>query len=145
MVRYYELLSDLPLDKLEKLKAGLNDGSVHPMEAKKALGRELVSRYHSVHAAGIAEENFVRRFRDNQVPEEIADISLSCEAGTMLLCKALAEAGLVKSNSEGRRSILQGGVKVNSEKVGDESYELYKGKEYVVQVGKRRFARLRIE
>jgi len=145
MVRYYELLSDLPLIELEKLKSGLRDGAVHPMDAKKALGRELVSRYHSFDAAGIAEENFVRRFRDNQVPEEIADITLSCEAGTMLLCKALAEAGLVKSNSEGRRSILQGGVKVNSEKVADESCELYKGNEYVVQVGKRRFARLRVE
>jgi tyrosyl-tRNA synthetase len=145
MVRYYELLSDLPLDDLEKLKAGLRDSSVHPMEAKKALGRELVSRYHSTLDAGVAEENFVRRFRDNQVPEDMTDVTLQCEAGTMLLCKALAEAGLVKSNSEGRRSILQGGVKVDSVKVADETYEISKGNEYIIQVGKRRFARIRVE
>jgi tyrosyl-tRNA synthetase len=142
MIRYYELLSDLPLDELEKLKTGLRDGSVHPMAAKKALGKELVGRYHDSLAATAAEENFVLRFRDNQVPEEMPEVTLQCEVDTILLCKALAEAGLVKSNSEGRRSILQGGVKVNSEKVADESCELCKGNEYVVQVGKRRFARL---
>ena len=93
----------------------------------------------------MAEENFVRRFRDNQVPEEMEAVTLLCEAGKMLLCKALAEAGLVKSNSEGRRSILQGGVKVDSVKVADENWELSKGNEYVIQVGKRRFARIRVE
>lgn len=145
MVRYYELLSDLSLDELGKLQNGLRDGTIHPMEAKKALGRELVARYHGSLEADAAVENFVRRFRDNQVPEEMADIALDCDAGTMLLCKALAEAGLVKSNSEGRRTILQGGVKVDSEKVADENCELYKGKEYVIQVGKRRFARIRVQ
>ena len=144
MVRYYELLSDLSLDDLGKLQKGLRDGTIHPMEAKKTLGRELVARYHGSLAADTAVENFVRRFRDNQVPEEMADITLDSDAGTMLLCKALAEAGLVKSNSEGRRTILQGGVKVDSEKVADENCELCKGKEYVIQVGKRRFARIRI-
>lgn len=145
MIRYYELLSDLTLEDLEKLKEDLKSGSIHPMEAKKALGRELVSRYHSTLDAGVAEENFVRRFRDNQVPEEMADVTLYCEAGTMLLCKALAEARLVKSNSEGRRSIQQGGVKVDTVKVADENYEISKGNEYIIQVGKRRFARIRVE
>lgn len=145
MIRYYELLSDLSLEELDTLKDGLKDGSVHPMEAKKALGRELVSRYHSIPAAGEAEENFVRRFRDNQVPEEMEAVTLHCDAEKMLLCKALAEAGLVKSNSEGRRSILQGGVKIDTVKVADENYEISKGIEYVIQVGKRRFARICVE
>jgi tyrosyl-tRNA synthetase len=145
MVRYYELLSDLSLDELGKLQNGLRDGTIHPMEAKKALGRELVGRYHGSLEADAAVENFVRRFRDNQVPEEMADVTLDCDTGTILLCKALAEAGLVKSNSEGRRTILQGGVKVDSEKVSDENCELYKGKEYVIQVGKRRFARIKVQ
>ena len=145
MLRYYELLSDLSLDELGKLQNGLRDGTIHPMEAKKTLGRELVARYHGSLEADAAVENFVRRFRDNQLPEEMADVALDCDAGTMLLCKALAEAGLVKSNSEGRRTILQGGVKVDSEKVADENCELYKGKEYVIQVGKRRFARIRVQ
>ncbi len=145
MIRYYELLSDLSLEELDKLKDGLKGGSIHPMEAKKALGRELVSRYHSILAAGEAEENFVRRFRDNQVPKEMEAVTLHCDAEKMLLCKALAEAGLVKSNSEGRRSILQGGVKVDTVKVADENYEISRGNQYVIQVGKRRFARIRVE
>ncbi len=145
MVRYYELLSDLSLVDLEKLKTGLKDGSVHPMEAKKSLGKELVCRYHGAQQAAVAEENFIRRFRDNQIPEDMPDFTLISEAGKILLCKALAEAGLVKSNSEGRRSILQGGVKINAEKVSDENCELQTGNEYIVQVGKRRFARIVVE
>jgi tyrosyl-tRNA synthetase len=145
MIRYYELLSDLPLEELDTLKEGLKGGSIHPMEAKKSLGRELVSRYHSILAASEAEENFVRRFRDNQVPEEMDAVTLHCDAEKMLLCKALAEAGLVKSNSEGRRSIQQGGVKVDTVKVADENYEISRGNEYVIQVGKRRFARISVE
>lgn len=145
MVRYYELLSDLVLEDLEKLKNGLKDGSVHPMDAKKSLGKELVARYHGAAEAVQAEENFVRRFRDNQVPDDMQVVTLCTETGTILLCKALAEAGLVKSNSEGRRSIQQGGVKIDSEKVSDENCELQAGNEYVIQVGKRRFARLTVQ
>lgn len=142
MLRYFELLSDLSLSELEKLKAGIKDGSVHPMEAKKSLGREIVSRYHGSAAADAAEESFIRRFRDNQVPEDIESFSLIAEGGKTLLYKALAEIGLVKSNGEGRRAILQGGVKVNCQKITDENFELIVGSQYIVQVGKRRFAKV---
>ena len=142
MIRYYELISDTSLADLAKLKEGMKSGSVHPMDAKKALGRELVARYHGMAAAETAEETFVRRFRDKQIPDELDDVVLSAGGGTMLLCKVLSEAGLVKSNSEGRRSILQGGVKVDSVKISDENYELASGATYVIQVGKRRFSRV---
>jgi len=142
MIRYYELISDTSLADLAKLKDGMKSGSVHPMDAKKALGRELVARYHGMAAAETAEETFVRRFRDKQIPDELDDVVLSAGGGTMLLCKVLSEAGLVKSNSEGRRSILQGGVKVDSVKISDENYELASGATYVIQVGKRRFSRV---
>lgn len=145
MIRYYELISDISLAELEKLKKGIKDGSVHPMEAKKALGRELVARYHGAAAAAMAEEGFVKRFRDNQIPDEIQHFVISSENGKVLLCKVLAEAGLVKSNSEGRRSILQGGVKVDSVKVSDENLELAAGGDYIIQVGKRRFARVTLK
>jgi tyrosyl-tRNA synthetase len=143
MIRYYELLSDMTLEELSQLKAGLKNGSVHPMEAKKRLGREMVERYHGAIAAGQAEENFVKRFRDNQTPEEMPEIVLSPEEGKALLCKVLAQADLVKSNSEGRRAIQQGGVKLNGEKVSDENLELECRGEFVIQVGKRRFAKVR--
>lgn len=143
MLRYYELLSDMPLADLERLKTGVKVGSVHPMEAKKQLGREMVARYHGTGAATQAEENFVRRFRDNQTPEEMPEFTLAAEEGKTLLYKVLAQADLAKSNSEGRRAIQQGGVKINGEKIGDENLEISCVGEYVIQVGKRRFARVR--
>ena len=143
MLRYYELLSDMSLVELENLKAGIKDGSLHPMEAKKRLGCEMVTRYHGSRIAAQAEENFVKRFRDNQTPDEMPEITMTAEGGKVLLCKVLAQAELVKSNSEGRRAIQQGGVKINGEKVGDENLELACSGEYTLQVGKRRFARIK--
>jgi len=145
MLRYYELLSDLSIKDLEKLKAGLEDGSVHPMQAKKDLAREMVARYHGDAAGDLAAENFVKRFRENQVPDEMPLVELQAEGGKLLLCRVMAEAGLVKSNSEGRRSIQGGGVKVDGEKVSDETLEISAPGEYVLQVGKRRFARVRLK
>ena len=143
MLRYYELLSDLSLSELGTLRRGIKDGSVHPMEAKKQLGREIVARYHGSVAAGQAEENFVKRFRDNQTPDEMPEFTLPVEEPQVLLYKLLARVGVVTSNSEGRRAIQQGGVKVNGDKVSDENLELAAAGEYVLQVGKRRFARVR--
>jgi tyrosyl-tRNA synthetase len=142
MIRYYELLSDMPSADLERLGKGVKDGSVHPMEAKKLLGREIVARYHGSAAAAQAEENFVRRFRDNQTPEEMPEIKIVATGDTVLLGKLLAEAGLSKSNSEGRRAITQGGVKVNGDRISDENLELACNGMYILQVGKRRFARV---
>lgn len=142
MIRYYELLSDLVLADLTRLKKEIKDGILHPMDAKKQLGREIVARYHGGLAASQAEEDFVKRFRDNQVPDDMPEFRLSPESSKVLLCKVLAEAGLVKSNSEGRRAIIQGGVKINGEKVSDENLEIVSDGEYILQVGKRRFAKV---
>jgi tyrosyl-tRNA synthetase len=142
MLRYYELLSDMSLVELQQLKGDIKTGAVHPMAAKKRLGREMVARYHGDNAAAEAEQNFIRRFRDNQTPDEMTEITLLAASDKILLGKVLAEAGLVKSNSEGRRAIQQGGVKVNGEKVADENLELVCKGDYVLQVGKRRFARV---
>ena len=145
MIRYYELLSDMPLNELDSLKSQVKNGSIHPMEAKKRLGREMVARYHGAPAAEQAEESFVRRFRDNQTPNEMPEIVLAADEEKMLLCKALAQSDLVKSNSEGRRAVQQGGVKVNGEKVSDENMEIACSGECIIQVGKRRFAKVRFE
>jgi tyrosyl-tRNA synthetase len=142
MYRYYELLSDMSLVDLETLRKDVKAGVVHPMEAKKQLGREMVARYHGADAALLAEEHFVKRFRDNQTPDEMPELNLAADGGSVLLCKLLAQADLVKSNSEGRRAIQQGGVKVNGEKVEDENLEIVCSGAYTLQVGKRRFARV---
>ncbi|MBJ6801821.1 tyrosine--tRNA ligase [Geomonas propionica] len=142
MVRYYELLSDLTMAEFEQLKADLKSGALHPMEAKKQLAREMVTRYHGVEAATQADENFVKRFKNNETPDEMPEFSLNAEGEKVLLCKVLAEAQLVKSNSEGRRSIQGGGVKINGEKISDENLEIACSGEYIIQVGKRRFAKV---
>jgi tyrosyl-tRNA synthetase len=143
MIRYYELLSDMSLGELKTLKSGRKEGTLHPMEAKKRLAREMVSRYHGDSAAAQAEENFVRRFRDNKTPDDIPEYVIAGEDGKILLCKVLAQANLVKSNSEGRRAIQQGGVKINGEKISDENLEIACSGDLIVQVGKRRFSRIR--
>jgi len=142
MLRYYELLSDLSLADIDKLKQGLKTHDIHPMDAKKQLGRELTGRYHGQDAALLAEENFVKRFRDNQTPEDMPEITLTAEDGNILLCKLLASLELVPSNSEGRRAIKGGGVKIDGEKITDENCELAAKGSYVIQVGKRRFAKV---
>lgn len=143
MVRYYELLSDLTMVEFEQLKADLKSGVKHPMEAKKQLAREMVARYHGADAAQHADDNFVKRFKNNETPDEMPEFTLKPEGEKVLLCKVLAEAQLVKSNSEGRRSIQGGGVKVNGDKVSDENLEIACIGEYIIQVGKRRFAKIR--
>lgn len=142
MLRYYELLSDKTLAEIEQLKVGLTDGSVHPMAAKKALGCEIVTRFHGPGAGEQAEENFVKRFKENEIPEEMPQVSYTTADCPILLAKALTEAGLTKSNGEARRSIDQGGVKLNGEKVSNTNLELTIAGEYIVQIGKRRFVRI---
>jgi len=142
MIRYYELLSDMSMAEFERLKQGVADGSVHPMAAKKALGREIVTRFHGPGAGEAAEENFVKRFKENEIPDEMPQVSYALADGAVLLAKAMTDAGLTKSNGEGRRAIDQGGVKLNGERVSDTNLELAATGEYIVQIGKRRFARV---
>ena len=142
MVRYYELLSDMPLADLESLKSGLKDRSVHPMAAKKALGREIVSRFHGAGAGETAEENFVKRFKENEIPDEMPQVCYCLADGPVLLAKAMTDAGLTRSNGEGKRSIEGGGVKLSGEKVSNINLELSAAGEHIVQIGKRRFARV---
>jgi tyrosyl-tRNA synthetase len=143
MLRYYELLSDLTRRDLDNLKAELDCGKVHPMAAKKELARELVGRYHGTEAAGQADENFIRRFRDKETPLEMPEFILAFEGSKVMLCKVLTESGLSKSNSDGRRSIQGGGVKVDGQKITDENLEIACSGKYIIQVGKRRFATVR--
>jgi tyrosyl-tRNA synthetase len=145
MLRYYELLSDRSLSELETLKHELASGALHPMAAKKALGRELVDRFHGAGSGESAEEAFVRRFKDNEIPDEMPQITYSLDGGTILLAKALTESALTKSNGEARRAIDQGGVKMNGERVSDVNCELTSVGEYIVQIGKRRFVRIIVQ
>ncbi|OWT75565.1 MULTISPECIES: tyrosine--tRNA ligase [unclassified Achromobacter] len=138
MWRYFELLSFRTLEDIAALKAEI-DGGRNPRDAKVALGQEIVGRFHGAAAAQAALAAFEARFRDGALPEDMPEVNV---AGAPLgILKVLREAGLCASGAEAQRNIEQGGVRVNGDKVEDKSLQLSAG-EYVIQVGKRKFARV---
>ncbi|MDH3454431.1 MAG: tyrosine--tRNA ligase [Desulfuromonadales bacterium] len=143
MVRYYELLSDVDLDGLQQVRDGVEGkaGGLHPMEAKKVLARELVTRFHSAAEAEQAEQDFVNQFKQKEVPDDIPEVHIQ-SSEPLWICKLMSDAGLVASNGEARRLIQQGGVKLNGEKVDNADLEVTPAGELILQAGKRRFARV---
>jgi tyrosyl-tRNA synthetase len=143
MVRYYELVSDADLATLGRVRAGVlgQDGGAHPMESKKALARELVARFHGADQALLAEEGFTQQFGQKEVPADIPIVKISVSE-PIWICRLLTEAGITASNGEARRLVLQGGVKLDGEKVVDADQEITPRGEIVLQGGKRRFARV---
>lgn len=136
MWRYYELLSTKTLDEIKALKAG------HPKAAKVALAKEIVARFHSVQAANDAEKNFEQVFAQKGRPDEIEEKQLKFDGTPKELAILMAELGLAKSNSEARRLIAQGGVRVNDVVIKDAKYSLADKGSYLLQVGKRRFMQI---
>jgi len=143
MVRYYELLSDVDLEMLQRVRDGVagNPGGVHPMESKKALARELVARFYDSTQARQAEEDFVQQFKQKEIPEDIPEVTIQTSE-PIWICRLLTDTGLVSSNGEARRLIKQGGVKIDGEKVADPDREIGPNGEMVMQAGKRRFVRV---
>ncbi len=144
MLRYYELLSHISIQELAALKEGMKNGSVHPKYAKVKLAKEMVERFHGHEAAEQAAEEFGRMFKSGGLPDEIEEKDVTCEGDEALLTYTIAASGMASSNSEARRLIEQGGVTVDGNKVTDIKSKLYSSKEYLIQVGKRRFARVRL-
>jgi tyrosyl-tRNA synthetase len=140
MWRYFELLSFESLESISALKAEI-DGGRNPRDAKVLLAQEIVARFHSQAAAQKALEAFEARFRDGAIPENIPEVSLS--GAPLGILKVLREAGLVTSGAEAQRNVEQGGVRVDGDRVEDKGLQLDAGC-YVVQVGKRKFARITI-
>jgi tyrosyl-tRNA synthetase len=146
MWRYYELLSDHPLEEVHHFQEQVEEGSLHPMEAKKRLGEEIVGKYHDRRRAKDAREEFERVFRDKKVPSEMRTFKWCWPQEGVWIIKCLTEVELVKSSSDGRRMIRQGAVQVNGEKISDLDFQLKPpapGKEHILKVGKKGFARLR--
>ena len=140
MWRYYELLSFRSLQDIASLKAECAAGR-NPRDAKVMLGTEIVTRFHSASAAERALTDFEARFRGGAIPEEIDEVSL---AGAPLpIATLLKQAGLVASTSDAVRNIEQGGVRIDGNRIEDRALKIAAGT-YVVQVGKRRFARVTV-
>jgi tyrosyl-tRNA synthetase len=143
MIKYYELLSDIPLEALAALKAGLANGTVHPKQAKIDFAKEIITRFHDASAASSAHENFEKMFRDKEIPDDIETVVMNRYDAGIWLPKLMVNMGLVPSTSEGKRMIKQGAVTINSEKIFSE--DLPAGQELVIKVGKRKFKRLVLE
>lgn len=140
MWRYYELLSTKTLSEIEALKDGVADGSLHPKKVKEDLALEITARFHDEFKARIAKSEFDKVHSNNQIPTEIDEYSCN---GDVWIAKALVDCNLTPSTSQARRDIKQGAVKINQEKIDDEQLQLAIG-EYILQVGKRKFAKLKV-
>ncbi len=143
MWRYFLLLSSLSLQAIEALRAECDQGR-NPKDAKVMLALELVTRFHDAQSASQALIDFESRFRDGAVPDDLPDRHISLDgAKTLGLAQAIKAAGLCASSSEAIRNIEQGGVKLDGEKMSDRNQHIGPGS-YVVQVGKRKFARIHL-
>ncbi|HBX24560.1 MAG TPA: tyrosine--tRNA ligase [Desulfotomaculum sp.] len=145
MVRYYELLTPVPLDEVSRIATGIQTGEVHPRDVKMRLAREIVSFYHDREAAVRAEEEFKRVFQQHDLPEDMPTFSVSAdmlEDGRVWLPKLMQQAGLCSSTSEARRLIQQGAVKVNGERFADTEQKLKPEPGMVIKAGKRKFLRI---
>jgi len=140
MWRYYELLSERSLSEIEMMKQSVENGQFHPKTAKENLALELVTRFYNEELAKLAKEEFDNVFKSNQLPSEMSEIIV--EEGVWI-CKALVDAGIEPSTSQARRDIKQGAVRIDQEKISDEKMNLEAG-EYILQVGKRKFAKVKV-
>lgn len=141
MWRYYELLSDKSIDDISKLREGVKEGSLHPKKVKEDLAIEIIAKYHSIESALSARDEFVKVFSNDEIPSDIDEFTKN---SGIWIAQLLSECNLASSNSEALRLIKQGAVKIDQQKVDDSKLNLTDG-EYIVQVGKRKFAKIIIK
>ena len=140
MWKYFDLLSFRSIEEVAALRAETESGR-NPRDAKVMLGQEIVTRFHSQEAAEAALGAFEARFRDGAVPENMPEVTVA--GAPVGILKLLREAALVTSGAEAQRNVEQGGVRVDGDRVEDKSLQLGAGT-YVIQVGKRKFARVTV-
>jgi tyrosyl-tRNA synthetase len=147
MWRYYELLTDLTMPEIERLKTAAANGEKNPRDLKVDLAKGIVADFHSKSDADAAEEDFVRRFRNKEIPDEIEERTVSSSQGGWDLSHLLVAVGLAESKAEARRLIQQGGVSVDGERQTIlNSLTLWKpGMSAILKVGKRRFVRVHFQ
>lgn len=141
MWRYFELLSFRPTHEIAGLRDQVKDGR-NPRDIKVLLAQEIVERFHDRRAAEDALTEFEARFRHGANPADMPEIAIDFADATMPIAQLLKQAGLTASTSESRRMIDQGGVRIDGERVIDRATPIAKGQTVVLQVGKRKFARV---
>ncbi len=143
MWRYYELLSFRSNEEIARFRKDVGEGC-NPRDIKVLLAQEIVERFHSRKDAEDALADFEARFRQGAIPDDIEQTSIDCGPEGMPIAQVLKQAGLTASTSEALRMIEQGGVRLDSEKLSDRALVLKPGSTVVLQVGKRKFARVEL-
>jgi tyrosyl-tRNA synthetase len=146
MPEYYRLATDYTKEQAALVEAALRNGSLHPRDAKMQLAHRIVQIYHGLQAAALAEAEFQKVFQQRDLPSDIPEVDVSGLAadGRVQLIRLLVYAGLAASNSEARRLLSQGGVRVDGERIDDAEGEILVRPGLVIQAGKRRFLRLKL-
>ena len=143
MWTWYELLTDLSVTEIERLRAQVDAGELHPKRAKQALGRRIVADFHDAAAASAAEREFERRFSAGALPSELGERSVAMPSAGSRLSAVLVEVGFAESNSAATRLITQGSVRVDGERIVDRTVRFAADADpFVLQVGKRRVVRI---
>ncbi len=145
MLKYYELLTDTSAAGINGIKEGLKNGSLHPKEVKKGLGKIFVRHFYDHKAADAAEAEFESVFGQNKLPEDMPVFKLKTsdlEGGSISVTKLIVMSGLLESGGEAKRMIKGGGVKLNEEKVTDEAVKISPKGELILSVGKRKFVKV---
>jgi len=142
MWRYFELLSFKPMSEIAAYKHAIENEGANPRDIKFELALEIIARFHNQQAAEAAKQDFIQRFQKGQLPDEIPEHVLTATGSPWMVGAALKDAGLVSSTSEAIRMIKQGAVKVNGEKIADAKLELDLTQALILQVGKRKVAKV---
>ncbi len=140
---YFELVTDVSIDRLAEIKEILGDKNSNPMNIKKELGETLVAMYHSAEAGKGAREEFERIFSNHELPDEVPEFDCSSYKESVWIVTIMTDSKLSKSNGEARRLIKGGGVSIDGEKISDENLELNIKDGMLLKVGKRRFLKLK--
>ena len=141
MWRWFELLSFRPINEVNELKKEVKSG-MNPRDTKILLAKEIIERFHSKEDAENAKNTFLDRFQKGAKPKDIETFSISLD-DDIAIGNLLKESGLVQSTSEAMRLVKQGAVKINDEKIDDPKLNIEKNQELLVQVGKRRFLKIK--
>ena len=141
MWRYYDLLSFTPKKGIEVIKQKVEAGA-NPRDTKIDLAKELIARFHDKQDAESAHQDFIQRFQKNAIPDEMSEFEFSLPIGGLMIANVLKDTSLVNSTSDALRMIKQGAVKLDGEKVDNIKHQFDQAHQVVLQVGKRKFARI---
>jgi tyrosyl-tRNA synthetase len=144
MWRWYDLLSLKSTELIAAMKDRVAKGQDNPRDIKWELAKEIVTRFHGPKELRRAQEDFILRFQKREIPDDIPDVTIEAPHGSLPLANVLKEAALTSSTNDAHRMVKQGAVKVDGEKVVDSRQEVTAGSTHVYQVGRRKFARIRV-